>query len=100
MASRYYCSNVAEELESWSERLHKLSDEIDAIPTGMKQRMFSQIEELHIILTELDDRLCEMINSCSTVEGMDDLTTRGGVPGYGVELSAKRNELFDYEIGG
>ncbi|NTV15593.1 MAG: hypothetical protein HGA96_16975 [Desulfobulbaceae bacterium] len=100
MASRYYCSNVAEELEMWSDRLHKLSGEIDAIPTGMKQRMFSQVEELHIIMTELDDRLCELMDSCATAESGDTVSVSGGVPGYGPALGSRGNELFDYEIGG
>ncbi len=100
MASRYYCSNVAEELEGWSDRLHKLSTEIESLPTGDKQRLFSQIEELHIIMTELDERLCGMLDSCSTVENMDVVNRAEGVASYGPELAARRNELFDYEIGG
>lgn len=100
MATRDYCSDVAGELEVWSERLHKLSSEIDTIPTGMKQRMFPQVEELHMIMTELDDRLCELLGSCSIADRADNLTVSGGVPGYGPAASTRRNELFDYEIGG
>ena len=100
MAKRDYCSTIAEELESWSGRLHELSDKIDAIPTGDKQRLLTQIEGLHIIMTELDDRLCAMMDSCELVENMDKVEKEGGVKSYGSTKVTNRNESFDYEIGG
>ncbi|MDW7771649.1 MAG: hypothetical protein SCH71_02050 [Desulfobulbaceae bacterium] len=68
MASRDYCSNVAGELEVWSEKLHDLSREIERIPSIDKYKLQPQIEALHIILTELDDRLCDIMHSCESVE--------------------------------
>jgi hypothetical protein len=100
MANRTYCSNIAEELESWSARLHALSDKIDAIQTGDKQRLLPQIEGLHIIMTELDDRLCAMMESCELVENMGQVEREGGVKSYGTTKVSNRNETFDYEIGG
>ena len=99
MASRDYCSNVAEELEVWSQKLHKLSSEIDRIPSIDKYKLQPHIEELHIIMTELDDRLCDLVNTCPTVEG------------HGIrevikhkysksDFSKNSNELFDYDFGG
>lgn len=99
MASRDYCTNVAEELERWSGRLHDLSDEIGRIPSLDKYRMLPQIEQLHIILTELDDRLCDLVTSCPTVETDGGLEVRRGrgLPG---EYSPVGTEKFDYEVGG
>jgi len=101
MASRDYCSSVGEELERWSERLHSLSDEIDRIPSIDKYRMLPQIEQLHILMTELDDRLCDLVVSCPTVEGRSDRGVRDGVP-LGAKLTGGvvGSEKFDYEIGG
>jgi hypothetical protein len=100
MASRNYCTNVAEELEGWSEKLHNLSTEIDALPTGSKQRVLSQIEGLHIILSELDERLCGMLDACPTVEEMGVAEKGEGVASYGTRTGFRGNEKFDYEIGG
>ena len=77
MASRAYCTNVAEELAGWSEKLHKLSSKIDNIPSIDKYRMFPQIEELYIIMAELDDRLCELLESCSTAESFGSEEVQG-----------------------
>lgn len=99
MASRYYCSNVAGELEGLSEKLHNLSDKIDRLPSIDKYKLQPHIDELHIIMTELDDRLCELVNSCSTVEMLDRRETAAS-PGVSFSETARRNELFDYDIGG
>lgn len=96
MASRVYCSSVATELENWSEKLHKLSSEIERIPSLDKYRLLPQIEELHIIMTEMDDRLCELLDSCATIE------TGGGREVFAGmrEPGLSSGEKFDYEVGG
>lgn len=95
MATRDYCTNMAEELEVWSEKLHNLSDKIDHIPSIQKFHLQPLIEELHIIMTELDDRLCDMVNSCSTVEGYSSMEDKNPVT-----FKTSSRELFDYDFGG
>lgn len=95
MASREYCSNMAEELEVWSNKLHDLSNKIDIIPSIEKYHILSQIEELHIIMTELDDRLCEMVTSCPTVGGLREEERVGPV-----RMNSSSGESFDYDFGG
>ena len=68
MASTKYCSNIEEELEVWSFKLHELSRKIDSMPSIDKYKLLPHIEELRIIVTEMDDRLCEVMTSCRTVE--------------------------------
>lgn len=99
MASRYFCSSVASELEMWSDRLHKLSSQIDRIPSIDKYRLQPQIDGLHIIMTELDDRVRELLESCPTVEegtGMEEESGRG----VQQMVTSAGNEKFDYEFGG
>ncbi len=71
MASKYFCSNVGEELEVWDNKLHELSRKIDRMPSLDKYRLLPHIEELHIIMTEMDDRLCDVMTACSTVEPLE-----------------------------
>lgn len=100
MASRDYCANVAEELEGWSVRLHDLSDEIGRIPSLDKYRLLPQIEQLHIIMTELDDRLCELVDSCPLLEGGETGKARVGSVPLRREAGRNSGEKFDYEVGG
>ena len=67
MAKREYCSSLAEELEYWSGRLHELSNKFERVPSIDKYKVLPHIEELHILMTEVDDRLCDMMTLCSTV---------------------------------
>lgn len=76
MAKREYCSNLAEELEYWSTRLHELSNKFDRVGSIDKYKVLPHIEELHILMTEVDDRLCEMMTSCSSVESIKDEEVR------------------------
>ena len=99
MASKYYCSNVAGELEHWSQRLHKLSSEIDRITSIDKYKLQPQIDELHIIMTELDDRLCDLVNECESTEWFDTLESDDKNKIKEV-LNASDRELFDYDLGG
>lgn len=73
MASRQYCSRVAEELEIWSAKLHDLSDKIGRIPSIDKYRLQPQVEELHMVITELDDRICDMMTRCIIIDEARDI---------------------------
>ena len=41
------------------------------MPSIDKYRLLPQIEELHILVTEMDDRLCEVMTACPTVEALE-----------------------------
>ena len=100
MASRDYCTSVADELARWSIKLHNLSSEIDKIPSIDKYRMFSQIEGLHIIMTELDDRLCELLESCPTASSSSSEEGKGNRERFSSPLNMSKSEHFDYDFGG
>ena len=95
MASREYCNNMAEELAVWSNKLHTLSGKIDSIPSIQKYNLQPMIEELHIIMTELDDRLCEMVTQCPTVESFSTREFNGRI-----NFNDNSNQSFDYDFGG
>ena len=100
MATREYCSNIVEELELWSGRLHELSSKIDRVPSIDKYKIYPLIEELHIIMTEMDDRLCDAMTSCATFEGLHEEEVSGFTAGRETKLNTDKNVLFDYDFGG
>ncbi len=100
MASLSYCSNVAVELKFLSEKLHKLSSEIDHIPSIDKYKVSPQIQDLHIIMTELDDRICDVMNACRSVEGPYEQEVTGAEFSKSEKLYTNKNAFFDYDFGG
>jgi len=100
MASRIYCSDVALELKCLSEKLHKLSSEIDRVPSIDKYKLTPQIQSLRIIMTELDDQLFDLMSACDTV---DELSLQGGDDvkvSTNFKLNRTQDEFFDYDFGG
>ncbi len=95
MATREYCSNLTQELSNWSDKLHHLSEKIDLIPSIDKYRLQPQIEELRIVMTELDDRLCDLMTHCETVE-----TVEKKVHFPRQRFNKSKGIHFDYDFGG
>jgi hypothetical protein len=100
MASKDYCSSASTELRVLLGKLQKLSAKIDHIPSIDKYKMSPQIQELNMIITEVDDRINEMINSCSTVERPHKVGVADSSLAPNAKLQMNTNEFFDYEFGG
>ncbi len=60
MKTHEYKTNIGKELETWRERLAAVTGRIDELPSIEKYRMTPYIEGLHILLTEMDDRIGEL----------------------------------------
>jgi len=94
MANKYDCSNVTTEMIVFSQKLHKLSSELEKILSSDKYKSQPKSNELHVFLTELDDRITDLVSSCPSTEELDT---------YGAErttaakrhLSDSKNELFE-----
>ena len=61
-----YCKNVDIELNAWRAKLYNVMRQMDDLPTGDKQRISEQVNGLHNIVTELDERIDQLRTSCPT----------------------------------
>ena len=61
-----YCKNVDIELNAWRAKLYNVMRQMDDLPTGEKQRVYEQVNGLHIIVTELDERIDQLRTKCPT----------------------------------
>ena len=61
-----YCKNVDIELSTWRAKLNDVMRQMDDLPTGDKQRMYEKVNGLHIIVTELDERIDQLRTKCPT----------------------------------
>jgi len=66
MKTREYCENVERELTGWREKLGVIDHRIEGMSCGAKERMLGSIEELHMLMAELDDRITAIKTSCPT----------------------------------
>ena len=64
MEIKDYCKNVDVELSRWQGKFFDVVNRFDQMSTGSKQRVFEDVNGLHIVLAELDDRLATLRNQC------------------------------------
>jgi len=98
MEIKDYCRNVDIELSQWQEKINDVLSNIDNLPTGKKQRMLEDVNGLHIVMTELRDRIEKLRTECpiSWEPEWEDVSFRD--PGYNFNDKASVN--FDYDFGG
>jgi len=100
MEVKDYCRNMDMELTAWKAKIYSVIRQMDSLPTGDKQRMYEKINGLHIIMTELDNRLDQLRSACPTEwnPARQEIKTTMADLGHRYEEAA--GELFDYDIGG
>jgi predicted nucleic acid-binding Zn-ribbon protein len=100
MDVKNYCRNVESELTAWKAKLYDVMRQMDQLSTGDKQRMYEQVNGLHIVMTELEDRIDQLRVSCPTDWAPERKKIKGKMDDLGSKYQATSNEFFDYEIGG
>ena len=66
METKEYCDNVVLELGGWKTKVDDVLSKFDHASTGYKERVVGEVNGLHIIAEELDDRLRSLCNACMT----------------------------------
>lgn len=95
-----YCKNVNMELTLWKAKLYDVINKIDHLPTGDKQKMSENVNGLHIIMSELEDRIEQLRTECPLEWKPDQEKISNKLD----DLSSRYNDtagiLFDYDFGG
>ena len=61
-----YCENLAAELNAWKSKVNAVVRKLDETPSGEKENVVPEINELHMIIEELDDRVNKLRTECPT----------------------------------
>jgi predicted nuclease with TOPRIM domain len=59
-----YCSSLAIELNGWKAKMYDVVRKLDKVSSGDKQKVVPMVNELHMILEELDDRVARLRKEC------------------------------------
>ena len=100
MEIKDYCKNMDMELTLWKAKLYDVMNKMDKLPTGKKQRMYEEVNALHILMGELDERIEKLRAECPTEWSMEqgDITTK--FEELGIKYNDTSKEVFDYDFGG
>jgi len=100
MEVKDYCRNVETELTAWKAKLYNIMRQMDNLSTADKQRMYEKVNGLHIIMSDLEERLDQLRTNCPTEWNpvREEIKAKFNDLGDNYEQASK--ELFDYDVGG
>ncbi|SHK74440.1 hypothetical protein SAMN02745216_04015 [Desulfatibacillum alkenivorans DSM 16219] len=64
MDAQSYCDTVSKELVGWKAQIYDAISRTDRLPTGAKDQMLPNIQDIHIIVNEMEERLDTLRNEC------------------------------------
>ena len=59
-----YCENVSKELTGWKAKVGGIVKQLDKMPSGDKEKVVPQVNELHALMDEIDDRIERLKREC------------------------------------
>ncbi len=60
-----YCDNIAIELTGWKLKLTDIVRRLDDLPSGDKEKVISEVNDMHILSEEFNDRIERLTRECS-----------------------------------
>jgi hypothetical protein len=63
------------ELTAWKANVYDIVRKMEELPGGEKERIRSNIEDLHMLISEMDARIEHVRDNCSPETGIDDIKT-------------------------
>ncbi len=73
MEIKDYCGTLAAELGGWKTKMSDVTNKFDKVSSGDKQKVVPMVNELHMILEELDDRMERLKGECATQWGPENI---------------------------
>jgi len=64
MDAKSYCDSLLIELTGWKAKTYDVVRKLDKMSSGEKQKVVPQVNELHMILDDLEDRIHTLRTEC------------------------------------
>ncbi len=95
-----YCGNLAIELTGWKAKMYDVVQKFDKMPTGKKEKVVGEINELHMIIETLSDRIDKLQKECPTSWEPEKAEIAGNVKYMRDKLDNAMNQLAVGDFGG
>ena len=59
-----YCGNLSKELTDWKTKIETIVKELDRIPSGDKEKVVPEVNELHALIEGIEDRIERLKKDC------------------------------------
>ena len=75
MKARNCCKTMEMELTGWKAIVYDIARKMEKRPGGGKENFLPNIEDLHMLIAEMDDRIDQIRENCTPETGIDDIRT-------------------------
>jgi len=75
MKARNCCKTMQAELTAWKANVYDILRKMEELPGGEKDKVRPNIEDLHMLIAEMDDRIEDIRDNCTPETGIDDIRT-------------------------
>ncbi len=100
MDAKDYCGNLTIELTAWKAKVYDVVRKLDKIATGDKEKVVSEVNELHIILEELGDRIEKLKKECPTSWAPDRTEIENKIGHLRTKLDKVWDTISPSDLGG
>jgi hypothetical protein len=73
MKARNCCNTMQAELTAWKANVYDIVRKMEELPGGQKDKVLPNIEDLHILISEMGDRIEYIRDHCTPETGIDDI---------------------------
>ena len=67
------CKTMEAELTAWKANVYDIVRKMEEMPGAEREKILPNIEDLHILITEMDDRIDQIRVNCSPDTGIEDI---------------------------
>jgi hypothetical protein len=87
-----YCKGMEMELTTWKAKLYDLTRRVDKLGSAEKEKMLANVEDLHMLVTEMTDRVEQLRNECPTEWSPQ----KKEIDDASVDMRGKYEQTMDY----
>lgn len=87
-----YCKSMEAEMTAWKAKLYDVMRNFDKLGTSEREKVLPNIEDLHIYLEEMTDRVEKLKNECPTEWS----PIKKEIDGGSIDMRGKYEETMKY----
>ena len=75
MKARNCCKTMEMELTAWKAIVYDIVRKMEELPHDTREKVFPNIEDMHMMIADMDERIEEIRENCTPETGIDDIRT-------------------------
>ena len=87
-----YCKSMETEMTAWKAKLYDVMRKVDGLGSADKEKLLPNIEDLHMLLNEMADRVENLKTECPSNWS----PVKEEIEGGSIDMRSKYEETMDY----